>query len=173
MKKAVAFLLLCLCLAGCTGPQVVQQWDFPVRNSFEIEGLSRERIFDLTRLWFKRYLYSRESIIEYANREEGVIVAIGDIDYPASGREEIERIQYTISFRVRAAVSPGRLDLVFGDLLINVPKYYSRRAEYLLNREYFGGYSRPPVSREEYAAAQKGCSVIVEKLGNYLAGEAR
>lgn len=174
MTRIRVLLLFLLGIAGCAAPQVMQTWDFPIKNSIEIEGLSRERLFDLTRLWFKRYLYSSRSIIEYANPEEGVIVANGDIDYPASGREEIERIQYTISFRVRAEVSAERLDLVFADLLINVPKYYSRRAEYWLGgREYFGGYSRPPLSREEYAAAQKGFSVIVEGLRNYLAGEAR
>jgi len=171
MGRICVVLLFLLSMAGCTSPQVMQAWDFPIRNSFEIEGLSKERIFDLTRLWFERHLYSSGSIIEYANREEGVIVANGDIDYPASGREEMERIQYTISFRVRADVSPGRLDLVFADLLINVPKYYSRRAEYLYKREYFGGYSRPPVSREEYDAAQQGISNVVGGLRNWLAGQ--
>ncbi|MRR59063.1 MAG: DUF4468 domain-containing protein, partial [Deltaproteobacteria bacterium] len=162
MTRIRVLLLLLVGIAGCAAPQVMQTWDFPIRNSIEIEGLGRERLFDLTRLWFERYLYSSESIIEYANREEGVIVANGDIDYPASGREEIERIQYTISFRVRAEVSAGLLELVFADLLVNVPKSYSRRAEYWLGgREYFGGYSRPPLSREEYDAARRGVARVV------------
>lgn len=174
MARMCVLLLFLLGIAGCASPQVMQAWDFPIRNSIEIEGLGRERLFNLTRLWFERYLYSSRSIIEYANPGEGVIVANGDIDYPASGREEIERIQYTISFRVRAEVSAGRLELVFANLLVNVPKYYSRRAEYWLGgREYFGGYSRPPLSREEYDAARKGVARVVEGLRGWLAGEAR
>jgi len=173
MARICILLLFLLGMAGCASPQVMQTWDFPIRHSLEPEGLGRERIFDLTRLWFERHLYSSGQIIEYANRGEGVIVANGDIDYPASGREEMERIQYTISFRVRADVSPGRLDLVFADLLINVPKYYSQRAWYLYKREYFGGYSRPPASMEEYQAAQRGISGIVGGLRNWLEGQTR
>lgn len=166
-------LLLLFGMAGCAAPQVVQEWDFPIRQVLEIEGSGRERLFDQTRLWLERHLYSSGPIIEYANREEGVIVANGDIDYPAGEREEIARIQYTISFRVRADVSPGRLDLVFADLLINVPKYYSRRAWYLYNREYFGGYSRPPASMDEYQAAQRGISGVVGGLRSWLAEQTR
>lgn len=173
MARPWFFLLLLLGMAGCASPQVVQLWDFPIRDSLEIKGMDRKQAFDESRLWLERHLYSSGPIIEYANREQGVIVANGDIDYPATESEEMARIQYTISFRVRADVSPGRLDLVFADLLINVPKYYSRRAWYLYKREYFGGYSRPPVNMEEYQAAQRGISGIVEGLRSWLAGQAR
>lgn len=164
-------LFFLFAMTGCAAPQAMPVWDFPISNSIGLDGLGRERGFDLTRLWLERHLYSSGPIIEYANREEGVIVANGDIDYPASGSEEITRIQYTISFRVRAEVSAERLELEFADLLINVPKYYSRRAEYWLNQEYFGGYSRPPVSPDEYRAAQQGIAGVVEGLRGWLAGQ--
>ncbi len=173
MARICVSLFMLLWMAGCAAPQVVREWNFPVRSTIEVAGLAGDQTFEKTRIWFERHLRSSGPIIEYANREAGVIVANGDMDYPASGLEAMERIQYTISFRVRAEVSAGRLELVFGDLLINVPKYYSRRAEYLFKREYFGGYSRPPASMAEYQAAQRGISIIVEELGNWLRGQGR
>jgi hypothetical protein len=129
-------------------------------------------MFDLSRVWLARNLNSDKRIIEYENRPAGILVANGTVDYPATGIEAVVRIQFTISFRVTVQTAAKGVSLTFDDFSIYVPKNYDRRAELWFGIEYFGGYSRPPVSREEYAAVGTAVSGVAEGLRRYLESDA-
>jgi hypothetical protein len=146
----------------------VPEWQTPVVKTLETKGLTGNRVFDLSRLWLVRHLYSEKSIIDYENKAEGVIIANGTVDYPAAGLEAIERVQYTISFRVRETIDDAGITLSFDSLLINVPKYYSLRPRLWQEKEYYGGYARLPVSDEEYEASVQAVSSVVEGLRRFL-----
>jgi hypothetical protein len=82
--------------------------------------------------------------------------------------EAVEKIQYTIAFQIRVKTSPGQVALVFENFRINVPKVYSRKAERWFGREYFGGYSRPPLDNKERAAIERAVSIMYEKFRGFL-----
>ena len=101
MRKIAALCIFLLSAFGCAAPRVAPEWYMPIVKTIETKGLSTSRVFDLSRLWLVRHLYTEKSIIDYENRAEGIIVANGTRDYPATGLEAIARVQYTISFRVK------------------------------------------------------------------------
>jgi hypothetical protein len=155
-------------IVGCAVPRIAPEWQTPVVKTLETKGLSGSRVFDLSRLWLVRHLYSEKSIIDYENKAEGVIIANGTVDYPAAGLEAIARVQYTISFRVRETIDDAGITLSFDSLLINVPKYYSLRPRLWQEMEYYGGYARPLESDEEYEASLTAVSGVVEGLRRFL-----
>jgi len=172
MVRAAAVLIGIICFIGCAGPRIGTDWEAPIPVTMEIAGMSGSRLFDLSRLWLARNLYSEKKILEYENRSEFFLIANGTVDYPATGIEAIARTQYTISFRLTEKTADKRVSLTFDALLINVPKDYYLRSKYLFGSEYVGGYSRPPTSPEEYAAVRAAVSGVAERLRRFLEGEA-
>lgn len=171
MRRTAAAIFLLHYFAGCAAPRVAPEWHMPIVKTIETKGLSTSRVFDLSRLWLVRYLYSEKSIIDYENRGEGVIIANGTVDYPATGLEAVARVQYTISFRVRESITDAGVALSFDSLLINVPKNYDFRPRLWQVREYYGGYARPLVSVEEYEASLLAVSGVAEGLRRFLEEE--
>lgn len=169
--KIFCLILLLFTVGACSTPPPVPVWTEPAVRTIDVRGIDEVRLFELSRTWFVRYLNSPKPIIEFEDRGTGTIVANSEMAYPAEKWEEIERIQYTVSFRVVEKISGGRITLHYVSPTINVPKYYSRRAERLLGREYFGGYSRPPQSVSEIVAVEKGFDAAVEGLHRYLQSE--
>jgi hypothetical protein len=158
-------------IVGCAVPRVATEWHMPIVKTLETKGLSGSRVFDLSRLWLVRYLYSEKSIIDYENKAEGVIIANGTVDYPAAGLEAVARAQYTISFRLKETINDAGITLSFDSLLINVPKHYNLRPRLWQEREYYGGYARPLVSDEEYEASVQAVSRVSDGLRRFLEEE--
>lgn len=168
MKTAAICFLILLCATACSRAVIDPRWQAPIMTTMEVEQLSGARLFELSKNWLASNLYSEKRVIEYENTADGVLVVNGVMDYPATGLEAIARIQYTISFRVQVKAAAGKISLTFENIMIYVPKVYDRRAEIWLGREYFGGYSRPPVDADEYAAARKGVLAVADRLWRYI-----
>lgn len=173
MKIPACILLVLLSGAGCSHVAPVPRVAAPIIRTIEAEGISGTRLFEVSRVWLARNLSSVKGIIEYENPAERTIVANGTVDYPATGLEAIEKIQYSISFQVRVKIVQGKITLSFENLMINVPKVYSHRAEIRFGREYFGGYSRPPLDDEEYAAVLRAVSDVSDTFSHFLENEKR
>ncbi len=167
--KIPAFIFLVLLSgAGCSHVIPVPRGAEPIVRTMEAEGISAQRLFELSRVWLARNLNSEKGIIEYENPAERTIIANGTVDYPATGLEAIEKIQYTISFQVRVKIAPEKITLTFENMMIDVPKVYIHRANNWFGREYYGGYSRPPLDDEEYAAALRAVSNVTESFSHFL-----
>lgn len=169
--RIAVLLFLLLHVAGCAAPRIAPEARMPIVTTIETRGLPESRVFDLSRLWLVRHLYSEKSIIAYESRAEGIIVANGTVEYPATGLEAIARVQYTISFRLTETIHDAGITLAFDSLLINVPKVYDYRPRLWQVREYYGGYARPLVSYEEYEASVRAVSGVSEGLRRYLEEE--
>lgn len=171
MGKNSVMLCLLLAVVGCAVPRPALQWRMPIVTTIEAEGVPSDLLFDLSRIWLVRYLYSEKNSIDYENKAEGIIVANGTVDYPAAGLEAVERVQYTISFRLTESIRDAGITLSFDSVLINVPKYYSLRPRLWQVREYYGGYERLPMSDEEYTASLHAVSGVTDGLRRFLEEE--
>lgn len=162
---ALAFVLL---MAGCVVYQPLPTEVAPVGKDISLPGMTREEIYDKANVWIVRHLYAKENIIQVADRQAGLIIANGFINYPAVGKlQEIEKIQYTISFTMQATIRDQGMTIVFGNLLLDVPKFY-RYSRYWPMQEYAGGYSVPITERDDYEAARRGLLDIADRLETYL-----
>ncbi len=170
MKTIV--ILFALLVSGCAAYTSMPSQEAIIVTEITVPGMSGRQIFDDSKVWIVRHLYSEQNIIEVADRKAGIIVANGYIDYPATGTlESIDRIQYTISFVMREEIRDSGITLTFRNLELYVPKYYYWRPRFWPTQEYVGGYYVPVQERSDYEAARKGLLKIAHDLGEYLRKE--
>jgi hypothetical protein len=161
-------LLLVFLLSGCLHQAVMTQEQMVIRKELIVDDLSRTRMFDQSEAWIIGHLSSDESVIRYANRDAGVIVARATMDYPALGKlDAIAMIQYTVSFTMRVETGARGIVVTFSDLVLNVPKNY-RISRYQPWWEYTGGYSVPVSQRSHFEAIKKGLLDLADGLGSHL-----
>ena len=162
------FLSLIFLVSGCALHKSIPVEDLVIHKEVEIAGMTRERIFENSKIWITRHLYAKEKIINTADRNAGIIIANGYIDFPATGKSEtIAKIQYTISFTMREEISDSRAVITFYDLMLDIPKNY-RYNRWWPMQEYTGGYSVPIKEKADYEAARKGLQDIFDRLAVYL-----
>jgi hypothetical protein len=165
----ILIISLVLLISGCAVYKPVPMALASIGKDIDLPGMTREEIYEKSREWILRHLYSRGHIIEVADKNAGLIVANGFIGYPAVGKlEEIDKIQYTISFTMNANIRDQGVKIFFGDLLIDIPKYYYHRPRLWQIEEYYGGYSEPVTEKGDYKAARRGLLEIVGRLEEYL-----
>ncbi len=170
-KMKYSVLLIVLLIVGCAAHTPMPAEDLTIETEINVPGLSSQQIFDESKQWITRHLYSKDNIIEVADRNAGIIVANGYIDYPATGKlESIERIQYLIYFVMREKIYNSRLTLTFSNLELYIPKNY-RHSRFWPMLEYTGGFSVPLRQSSDYQAARKGLLEIADGLGEYLKKE--
>ncbi len=130
--------------------------------------MSEDRLFKRSKLWMTRNLHSQKEIIELSEAKQGLIVANGTVDYPAAGGlDEIDKIQYTISFVMREEIRGSQILLTFENLILNVPKSYIR-SRLWPQKDYVGGYSVPIDQRADFEATRRGVLAIAARLEEYL-----
>jgi hypothetical protein len=165
--KIVA-LMLVLLFSGCAAYKPLPRQEMVIWKTIEVPGMTRDRIFENSKIWITRHLYAKEKIITAADRNTGIIIANGYIDYPASGElGAIEKTQYTISFTMREEIRDSRATFTFYDLMLDIPKYY-RYNRWWPMQEYSGGYSVPIEEKADFEAARRGLPDIADRLADYL-----
>lgn len=167
MKKFL--FLLAILVSGCATYHPAPAQQNVITHEAPLPGMTKDEIFAKSRVWIQRHLYSKGDIIQNVDRNAGIIVANGYIDYPARGKsEETERIQQTISFMMREEAGNGFIRLTFYDLLLDIPKYYYPWRSWAFPNEYYGGYSVPIQGEHNVAAATRGLLDIADRLVEYL-----
>lgn len=165
----ILIISLVLLISGCAVYKPVPMEPASIGKDIDLPGMTKDEIYDESREWIVRHLYSKRHIIEVADKNAGLIVANGFIGYPAEGNlEEIDKIQYTISFTMQANIRDRGMTVLFRDLLIDMPKYYYHGPRLYQIVEYYGGYSVPVTEKGDYEAARKGLLEIVGRLEEYL-----
>lgn len=165
--KIVA-LMLVLLFSGCAAYKLMPRQEMVIRKAIEVPGMARDRIFENSKIWITRHLYAKEKIITTADRNAGVIIANGYIDYPATGKmEAIAKTQYTISFTMREEIRDSGATITFYDLMLDIPKYY-HYSRWWPMQEYSGGYSVSIEEKADFEAARRGLVDIADRLADYL-----
>jgi hypothetical protein len=171
MTMRILIISLVLLISGCAVYKPVPTGLANIGKDIDLPGMTREEIYVKSREWIERHLYSKGQIIEVADKNAGLIVANGFIGYPTTGKlEEMDKVQYTISFTMQADIRDQKVAILFRDLMIDVPKSYFRhhRIPAWMFDEYYGGYSVPVTEKGDYEAARRGLLEIVGRLEAYL-----
>jgi hypothetical protein len=167
-EMRIILLSLALLVSGCAVHKQMPAEEMVIRKEIELEGMTRERIFDISKMWITRHLYAKDKIITTADRNAGVIIANGYIDYPETGKlDALDKIQYTISFTMREEIQDSGATITFYDLMLDIPKYY-RYTRWWPMQEYGGGYSVPIEEKADFEAARRGLRDNADRLADYL-----
>lgn len=80
MKKYAALFLLAFLFAGCM-PAMIPTGSATVQKVIEIPGVSKDVIYERSRIWIAKTFHSSKAVIEYENKETGVIIGNGVANY--------------------------------------------------------------------------------------------
>ncbi len=165
----ILMISLMLLISCCVMYKPVPMEPASVEKDIVLPWMTEKKIYEKSKEWIERHLYSKGHIIEVADKNSGLIVANGFIGYPAAGNlDEIDKIQYTISFTMQANISDQGMKIIFRDLLVDIPKNYYHGPRLYHIQEYYGGYSVPVTEKGDYEAARRGLLELAGRLGEYL-----
>lgn len=118
MKKYLTYAALTvLVFMGCasTPPELAPSEDLFIQEISEIPGFSKEALFNGARLWVANSFSSDLDVIQYANRDQGVIVGKTSIPHERPSRFGGPD-RFELRFTVVAETKDDRIRTTFKDL---------------------------------------------------------
>lgn len=176
MKKLLTAITIAFALAGCATIQTLPPEQLRVTKIIEVPGMDKDSIFNKSKLWiarnFKPYKAAwifenrKAPVLEYTNKKEGILIATGNIHYPAPAISATEgyKIYWEVTFTMEEDIKDGRARLIFRNLDIYVPKLWCGN----IYSEWLGAYDKPLTSPEDMAAVTPVLNRLADELGAYL-----
>lgn len=122
--KILAYMIMVFMLSGCAGAMPVRQEDMTYQKVIGIPGVVKDAIFEKSKQWIAATFKSAKAVIEYDNREEGVIIGNGSMERPISAINISGGA--LISYTMREDIKDGKARLVFNRFAAQVlPSYNS------------------------------------------------
>lgn len=122
MKK-LAYMIIVFMLSGCAAAMPVKQEDMTYQKVVEISGVAKDVIFEKSKQWIAHTFKSAKAVIEYDNREEGVIIGNGSMERPISAVNISGGS--LISYTMQEDIKDGRVRLTFSRFAAQVPPSYN------------------------------------------------
>jgi hypothetical protein len=115
-----------LFLVGCAGLQPIADVDHTFERIVEAPGYSKEQIFNGTKIWIAENFRSAKAVLEYENKDAGMLIGNGIIPYPCSGLECIAKVNWKVPFTMRVDIKDQKFRLTFSNLRLSWPSSYNR-----------------------------------------------
>lgn len=111
---------------------------------FDVEGASKEAIFQASKMWIAENFKSAKSVIEYEDADSGTIIGNSSITYPCTGGWtcRVRAESWRVTFTMKLEAKDGRFRLSFTNVLMSYPPYNNMG----VSRP---GYDEPVDSRED------------------------
>jgi hypothetical protein len=173
MRTIVTAVFLAMAMTGCAYTHTLPPAELVVQNVVEAPGVSKERIFEKSKVWFARTFRqsmsgwveqnSRRTVLQYEHKESGVLIANGAILYPHEGfTSESYKTGWEVRFTLEVEAKDGKARVTFNRLAMFVPSiicgYYSLRTS---------SYERP-LYDEEFEKAKPQFLDLADQFGAFL-----
>ena len=143
MKRIVMIMLIVL-LAGCGGyARTVTPAQMETQKVFEVPGLGKDEIFEQSKIWIAKTFKSSKAVIEYENKERGVIIGNGAVTCHANAG----LAEFYVLFTMEEEIKDGKIRI----------KTYNIRTE--KNIVFYEAYRQEALTK---------ISALKEELRNYL-----
>jgi hypothetical protein len=140
MMKAGVYLslvLVLLTLSGCASMHRVAETDRSFERIVEVAGYSKDQIYSSSKMWVAGNFKSAKSVMEYDNKEEGVIIGNGVIAYPCSGGLScMGTANWKVPFTMRIDIKDQKFRITFSNIKLFWPPSYTAGV-------YDAGYDGP------------------------------
>lgn len=122
MNKFI-LLTVAIILAGCAGAMPVKFEDMTYQKVIELQGKTKDQIFEKSKQWIASTFKSAKAVIEYENKQEGTIIGNGSMDRPISSIN----IQSgsLITYNMREDIKDNKVRLTFEKFTAIVPPNYN------------------------------------------------
>ncbi len=175
MTRIAFFLLLFATLAGCAYTRTLPPADIVVQKVVEAPGVTKEEIFDKSRIWFARSFRQsmarwqeqneRRTVIQYENEGKGIVIGNGAILYPHEGlTSESYKTGWEVRFTLEIEAKEGKARVTFSRLTMFVPSVICGYYSYATS-----SYERV-LEAEELAKVRPVFLDLAEQLGAFLKG---
>lgn len=127
--KPIFGIIFFSALIGCTGPYLAGYEPIPesertFERIVEAPGYSKDQIFTNTKIWIAETFKSSKAVLEYENKEDGVIIGNGITSYPCSGMDCIAKGNWKVPFTMRVDIKDQKFRVTFINLRISkAPSY--------------------------------------------------
>jgi hypothetical protein len=173
MRTIVTVILLATALSGCAHVQTLPPAELALQNVIEAPGASKERIFEKSKVWFARTFRqsmsgwieqnSRRTVLQYENKENGVLIANGAIPYPHAGfTDESYKTGWEVRFTLEVDARDGKAKVAFNHLTMFVPSIVCGYYSYATS-----SYERP-LYADELEKAKPAFQALADQFGAYL-----
>jgi len=133
MKTIVTVILIGTVLAGCAYVRPLPPEQLVIQKVFEVPNLSKEQLIDKSKIWFAKTFRqsmagwweqnSTRTVIQYENREKGMLIANGAILYPLETLSDSYKKGWEIRFTLQEEINDGKVRITFNNLNMFVPTY--------------------------------------------------
>jgi len=117
----LALIVIFAVFTGCVGLQQVKNTDNTFNVIVEAPKCSKEQIFNGTKIWIAENFSSAKAVLEYENKDSGIIIGNGAIPYPCSGLECMATGAWKIPFTMRVDIKDQRFRLTFSNIKLVCP----------------------------------------------------
>lgn len=114
--KYLAVLLVSLSLFGCASMEAVQEDQLTFSQVYEVPGYSKGQLFDGVKVWISENFRSGKSVIDHVDKEAGLIIGNGAMNYPCSGLDCVGYEGHLIYYTMRVDVKDEKFRLTFTNL---------------------------------------------------------
>lgn len=118
-----------IALTGCAAMQPVSEADKTIEQITEAPNFTKDQIFTGSKIWIAENFKSAKAVIEYENKEEGVIIGNGSTSYPCSGMECLQAgaaTDWKLNFTMRIDAKDNKFRTTFSNLSIYKPSTYNQ-----------------------------------------------
>lgn len=122
----VASIALLTCAqASAKRPAQLTDEDRTVVQVYEAPGYTSDQVHTAARMWIAQKFESAQAVIEYENKEEGVIIGNGLVSYPCTGGFacSIRAEAWRVAFTMKVESKDGRFRVTFTNVRLAVPAY--------------------------------------------------
>jgi hypothetical protein len=176
MRKMAMAILAALAVAGCAGMRSLPPSQLTVQKIIEAPGLTKLQIFNRSTLWIVRnfkpfkavWLFGDRTspVLGYANEQEGILIATGNIFYPNRSYSLTEGYKryWEITFTMEEDIKDGKARVTFRNLSIYVPKLWCGN----IYSEWLGAYDKALTEADDMAAVSPALLSLADQLGEFL-----
>jgi len=115
-------------LTGCAAMQPVAETEKTIEVITETPSFTKDQIFTGSKVWIAENFKSAKAVIEYENKEEGVIIGNGSTSYPCTGIECLQAgaaTDWKLNFTMRIDAKDNKFRTTFSNLSIYKPATYN------------------------------------------------
>jgi hypothetical protein len=127
--KLLAPIAIVVSLTGCAAMQPVSEADKNIEFITEAQNFTKDQIFTGSKVWIAENFKSAKAVIEYENKEEGVIIGNGSTSYPCSGMECLQAgaaTDWKLNFTMRIDAKDNKFRTTFTNFTIYKPSTYNQ-----------------------------------------------
>jgi hypothetical protein len=177
MRAFTAAVFILALLAGCAYTRTVPPEELVVQKVVDAPGMSKEEIFERSKMWFARTFRQpvggfaqdnwTRSVIRYEDGAKGVLIANGTILYPYRNFSgDTYKEGWEVRFTMEEDVKDGKARLTFSDLIMYVPPHICGSRYPTVTSNY-----QKELTRDELKKVMPIFLSLPDNLGTYLKGD--